>query len=68
MAQEKANNDARVEYYEQAAGTPTQVLRLKEARGAQAQKDLATAFGSKQPTDAQPVMDTLNSILTDPAT
>ena len=34
VAQEKANNDARVEYYEQAAGTPTQVLRLKEARGA----------------------------------
>jgi hypothetical protein len=66
IAQEKANNDARVEYYDQTAGTPTQVLRLKEARAEQATKDLATAFGNKQPTDAQPVVDTLNGILNDP--
>lgn len=66
VARDMANNDARVEYYENTAGTPTQVLRMREARDEQAGKDLKTAFGNKQPTDAQPVVDTINGILTDP--
>lgn len=66
VALERANNDARVEYYEQVAGTPTQVERLRETRGEQARKDLDAAFGSKQPTDAQPVVDTIKGILADP--
>lgn len=66
LAVERANNEARVEYYEQAAGTPTQVERLREARGEQAERDLKEAFGNKQPTDAQPVVDTIEGILKDP--
>jgi transglycosylase-like protein with SLT domain len=66
IAQETANNAARVEYYEQTAGTPTQVERLKDARDQQAQADLRAAFGNKSAADPQPVADTINGILNDP--
>lgn len=66
LARERANNEARVEYYEQNAGTPTQVLRLEQARSDQADADLAAAFGSKGRADAQPVVDTIDSIMADP--
>jgi hypothetical protein len=66
IAQETANNAARVEYYEQTAGTPTQAERLKDARDQQAQADLRSAFGNKSAADAQPVVDTINGILSDP--
>ncbi len=66
IEREQANNAARVEYYDQTAGTPTQVQRMVEERGAQADKDLKAAFGNKQPADAQPVVDTINGILSDP--
>jgi hypothetical protein len=66
IAQEKANNDARVEYLDQTAGTPTQVQRLKDARQEQANANLEKAFQDNQRSDVRPVVDTINGILGDP--
>lgn len=60
------NNAARTEHFDQLAGTPATVNALKEARADQATADLQTAFGNKAPTDATPVVDTIQNILTNP--
>ena len=61
-----ANNEARTDYFDRLAGTPTIVNTLREARSAQAETDLQTAFGDKGKANAQPVVDSIDSILTDP--
>ncbi|HUN00402.1 MAG TPA: lytic transglycosylase domain-containing protein [Halothiobacillus sp.] len=61
-----ANNGARVDLAQTLAGTPQAVQTLDEARGAQAEQDLATAFGDKKPVDAAPVAEAINGILTSP--
>jgi len=66
LMRERQNNDARVEYYEQQAGTPTIVNSMREDRSAQAVRDIEAAFKAKKPTDAQPVVDTINEILSNP--
>lgn len=64
---DRANNDARVDYFDNLAGNDNAVKTLQDARSIQAEGDLAQAWGNKQPTDAQPVMDTINSILAGPS-
>jgi hypothetical protein len=63
---DNANNEIRADFFDNLAGTPTIVNTMREARAQQAQKDLETAFGSKQPTDAAPVVATIGRILTNP--
>lgn len=65
-ARQKANNNARVDYFLDTAGTKTQVNTLKEARSQQATTDLDAAFKNKAPTDLQPVVETVQQILNDP--
>ena len=66
-AQQKANNNARVDLYSQLAGNPDTVRIAEDARDAQASQDLAAAFANKGQADAQPVVDQINSILAGPA-
>jgi hypothetical protein len=66
-AQQKANNDARVDLYSQLAGNPDTVRIAEDARDAQASQDVAAAFANKGQADAQPVVDQINSILAGPA-
>jgi hypothetical protein len=61
-----ANNAARVKFYEDLAGSPTQVERLRQNREIQANADLDAAFGDKQPVDATPVAETINGVLNNP--
>ncbi len=61
-----ANNDARALHFGQTAGSDVDVLNAKEARGAQAKKDLEAAFGNKDVSDATPVAETIDSILNGP--
>lgn len=64
--QQEANNQARVDHFNDSAGTPTIVNRMIEDRATQAQRDIDAAFGNKKPTDAAPVAQTIQSILTNP--
>lgn len=65
-AQQAANNDARIDHYDDLAGTPTIVDTLKEARSAQADADLNAAWGNKAPVDAQPIVDQIDAVLAGP--
>lgn len=62
----KEHNEARQDYFNTVAGSDVDVNNAVEARSAQAERDLDTAFGNKKPTNAQPVSDTIQGILTDP--
>lgn len=63
---DRANNEARLDHFDNMAGTPTTVETLKAARSAQADADLTAAFGSKGTADAQPVLDHIHDILSGP--
>ena len=63
---DRANNEARLDYFDSLAGTPTTVQTLQAARSAQAQTDLNAAFQNKGTADAQPVVDQINSVLAGP--
>jgi hypothetical protein len=65
-AQQAANNDRRIDHYDELAGTPTIVDTMKDARSAQADADLKGAWGNKQPVDAQPVVDQIDAVLAGP--
>lgn len=60
------NNTERTNYFDATAGSPADLFNAKNARDAQATKDLAAAFSNKQQANAQPVVDLGHSILTDP--
>lgn len=62
-AQFNANNEAVHDYFDEAAGTPTLVNRMEEARDAQMNGELSSAFANKTDADATPVVDTIQSIL-----
>ena len=64
---DRLNNEARLDYFDNIAGTPTTVETMKAARSAQADTDLAAAFANKGTADAQPVVDAIQSILAGPA-
>jgi hypothetical protein len=64
--QQTRNNDARVDHYDDLAGTQTIVNTMSEARDAQAQQDLAAAWSNKQPVDAQPIVDQIDQVLAGP--
>jgi hypothetical protein len=61
-----ANNEARINYYDDLAGTRTLAKRLVDDRAEQAQKDLTAAFANKQAADATPVAQTAAEILASP--
>ncbi len=61
-----ANNEARIDHFDDLAGTPTIVNRMKEVRGAQRDADLAAAWQNKSPVDAQPVVDQIDAVLAGP--
>jgi hypothetical protein len=61
-----ANNDARSDHFASLAGSDVDVQNAIAARSAQAEKDLAAAFNNRKPTDAQPVIDTIQNMLSDP--
>ena len=56
-ALDRNNNEARLNLFDQVAGSPTTLETLQAARSAQANSDLAAAWANKQPADAQPVLD-----------
>src|SRR6185312_15779113 len=63
---DEANNNARLAYFDQFAGTPADVNVLKQARAAQAEKDLQTAFQNKSAADPTSVVGMIDSILSGP--
>lgn len=62
-----ANNDARVEYYNEAAGDRQTLANAVAARDAQAERDLSAAWGGKTAADAHPVVQQIDAILAGPA-
>ncbi len=64
--QQTRNNDARVDHYDDLAGTQTILNTMTEARDAQAQKDLTAAWSNKTAVDAQPVVDQIDHVLAGP--
>ncbi len=65
-ALDRANNEARIDHFDNLAGTPTTLQTLVDARDAQAQADLAAAWANKAPVDATPVLDRVNAALAGP--
>lgn len=63
---DRNNNQARLDHFDDIAGTPTQVQTLKAARDAQADKDLSAAWANKTDANAQPVVDHIKGILSGP--
>lgn len=61
-----AHNDTRQQFFASQAGSPVDVANAKAARSAQATADLDMAFGNKQPTDAQPVVELVQQVLAEP--
>ena len=61
-----ANNDARNRYFAGIAGSDVDVANAKAARDAQAETDLAKTWPGAAPADVSPVVDQINSVLTDP--
>ena len=66
VERQAANNEARLNYFDDLAGTPTIVNQMESARAAQASQDLAQAWSNKTPVDSAPVLDTINSLLSGP--
>ncbi|HXT81385.1 MAG TPA: transglycosylase SLT domain-containing protein [Acetobacteraceae bacterium] len=60
------NNDARMNFLQDIAGTPTLQKRLMDDRSAQAEQDLASTWQNKQPADLTPVADMAANILNSP--
>ena len=61
---ERAANDAEryADYFGDIAGTPTMLNRAKEARAAQAARDLKSAWQDKMKANVQPVLDVAEAI------
>ena len=57
------NNDARVSYFQDMAGTPTLLRRAEEARTLQAEADLRAAWANKTAADTSPVRERAAAIL-----
>lgn len=66
VEREQANAAARLNALQGAAGTPQDVESAVAARAAQANENLQNIFQSKQPTNTQPIIDTIDSILAGP--
>jgi hypothetical protein len=66
-AHDQANNEARIDYFDSLAGTPTTLEALESAREDQAAKDIAAAFENKSDANAQPVVDLIKQRLAGPA-
>jgi hypothetical protein len=64
--QQTRNNDARVDHFDNLAGTQTIVNTMSEARDAQAAQDLNAAWSNKKPVDAQPIIDQIDAVLAGP--
>ena len=66
MDREAANAAARTAQLESTAGTKADVLAAAQARDAQAAPALANVFSNAQPTNAAPVIQAIDSILSGP--
>lgn len=62
----QANNQARVDHFDTVAGSPVTTLRLEEDREANGNAALTDAWNGRIATNAQPVVDTIDSILKSP--
>lgn len=62
VARQQANNTARVDHFDQVAGSPVTTLRLEEAREANGDANLQNAWQGRIATNANPVVDTINDI------
>lgn len=60
------NNDARVNFFQDMAGTDTLIRRAIEDRAARAETDLRAAWANKTAADTAPVMETAQAILESP--
>lgn len=65
---QRENNEKRVDYWKDTVPSEVQVLRMEEARDAQAATDAQAAFGRKKPVDATPVLQAADDILSNPQT
>lgn len=65
---DRAQNEAAAyqDYYNNLAGSPTMTLRMREARAAQAERDLAAAWKDKMPADIRPVEERIAAIIDGP--
>ena len=66
-ARDAANNEARVNHFQDLAGNPNVVQTMKDERENQANIDLANAWKNKGQADAAPIIDHARDILSGPA-
>jgi len=66
-ARDAANNEARVNHFQDLAGNPNVVQTMKDERENQANIDLANAWKNKGQADAAPIIDHAREILSGPA-
>ncbi len=64
---DRANNEARLDYFDNLAGTPSTLAAMEADRAAQAEQDLSAAWQNKGTADAQPVADQINQALSGPS-
>lgn len=62
----RENNEARLNFFDDMAGTPTLQKRLVDDRAAKAEADLAATWRNKQPADVTPLADLATDILNSP--
>lgn len=63
---EKADNERYHQAFDDMAGSAEQIGVLKDSREARAERDLSATFTNRSATNPQPVVDTINGILSDP--
>lgn len=66
-ALDRANNDARIDYLEEGIPGDIAIYNMKQARDAQAVRDLAPMQSSPQPVNLQPVFDLIDKQLSEGA-
>lgn len=66
IARRQSNSLAREDHFDNTAGTPVTTLRLEEAREANGEAALQDAWKGRIATNAQPVVDQIDSILKSP--
>jgi len=65
-AKDLADAELYQDHFNNLAGTPTMTLRAKEARSAQAQRDLEATWKAKTDADITPVVEQINAVLAGP--
>lgn len=65
-ALQREHNQARIEHFDQLAGSEVDLHNAEAARSAQAERDLAATWGNKTDANPQPVMETMGQIVASP--